>query len=88
MSLNIVRFHDGERFVHGLEAAPGRKYRHIVTITEGGVCVVDLDLREPVESLHPVKPKQLRTFARAGRVFGISKAAQSILATAKEICNA
>ena len=83
--MNIVRFHDEERWAHGLEGQVGTKLRHIVAITEGGVRVLDGPLADrTVEVLGPARKRQLRTFRRAGRTFGITKAAKAILDAAEQ----
>jgi hypothetical protein len=77
--MNIVRFHDGARYCAALEAGVGRKYRHLVVITEYGVRVLDVPLDEPTEVLGPVTRRQLATFRRAGKVFGITAGARQAL---------
>lgn len=79
--MDLVKYHDGERFVTALHAGEGRKYLHLVCITEGGVRVLDVP-REQARFLCVIGPalkKHLVSFRRAGRVFGISKAAREIL---------
>ena len=73
--MNIVRAHDGERFVTALEVSVGHKHRHLVVMTDGGVRAISVPLEEAVEVLGPVKKKHLATFRRMGKAFGITKAA-------------
>lgn len=75
----LLRYHDGERFCAALEVSEGRKYRHLVVITDGGVRYVEAPLEQPVEPLGVVTRKQLATFRRCGRVFGITQAAEAAL---------
>lgn len=77
--MNIVRYHDGQRFVAALDAGEGRKYRHLVVITDGGVRVIEAPLNARIEVLGPALKKHARTFLRVGKVFGISKAARQAI---------
>jgi hypothetical protein len=86
--MNIVRWHDGSRYVSALDGGEGRKYRHLVLITESGVRVEDVPLDDPIEQLGVATRKQLRTFRRAGRVFGISSRAKEVLDEAEAHANA
>jgi len=73
--MNIVRVHDGERFVTALEVRTGHKHRHLVVLASSGVRALAVPLGEPVEVLGPVKKKHLAILRRAGKTFGITKAA-------------
>jgi len=71
----LIRFHDGERYLAGIELEPGRKLRHIVALYDGGVRVVSLPLEQPVQVLGEVKPRHVTMYRRAAKNFGASAAA-------------
>lgn len=85
MSAQLVRFHDGERWVCGLATA-GHKYLHLVHIDDSGVRV----LTQPKEQLRHAEPllrkgqpypvdRFVRHMKRVGKERGITARAQQML---------
>jgi len=73
----LVRWNDGDRFAVAVEISAGTKWRHLLTMSEAGLRIVDVPLDEKLFPAGDFKPRRhLAAFRRFAVTFGSTGAAR------------